>query len=183
MPARNGSAGATVWLGALSQMSAEHFREHFDAEVRGTVAEGAALTHRSVGRSRRARRAIRCVAIRRTGGLSPDEPRPDDRGGRRPVTRLRLDLTGAIQGVGFRPVYPPPRQHRTTGRFRAQHRRWRIDRGRGRAQALERFLARLDKEMPPRAAVFKRRTARSARAATAALSSRRARMPARGRRS
>ncbi len=32
-----------VWLGALSQMSAEHFREHFDAEVRGTVAEGASL--------------------------------------------------------------------------------------------------------------------------------------------
>jgi hydrogenase nickel incorporation protein HypA/HybF len=36
--------GATVWLGALSQMSADHFREHFAAEVRGTVAEGAALT-------------------------------------------------------------------------------------------------------------------------------------------
>lgn len=37
-------AGATVWLGALSQMSPEHFREHFDAEVRGTIAEGATLT-------------------------------------------------------------------------------------------------------------------------------------------
>lgn len=37
-------SGATVWLGALSQMSVEHFREHFDAEVRGTVAEGATLT-------------------------------------------------------------------------------------------------------------------------------------------
>ena len=36
-------AGVTVWLGALSQMSAEHFREHFAAEARGTVAEGAAL--------------------------------------------------------------------------------------------------------------------------------------------
>ena len=36
--------GATVWLGALSQMSADHFREHFAAEVCGTVAEGAALT-------------------------------------------------------------------------------------------------------------------------------------------
>jgi hydrogenase nickel incorporation protein HypA/HybF len=32
-----------VWLGALSQMSPEHFREHFDAEARGTVAEGASL--------------------------------------------------------------------------------------------------------------------------------------------
>jgi hydrogenase nickel incorporation protein HypA/HybF len=32
-----------VWLGALSQMSAEHFREHFDAGVQGTVAEGATL--------------------------------------------------------------------------------------------------------------------------------------------
>ncbi len=36
-------ARADIWLGALSQMSAEHFREHFDAEARGTVAEGAAL--------------------------------------------------------------------------------------------------------------------------------------------
>lgn len=37
-------AGAEVWLGALSQMSAEHFREHFDEEARGTAAEGAKLT-------------------------------------------------------------------------------------------------------------------------------------------
>jgi len=37
-------AEVTVWLGALSQMSAEHFREHFTTEARGTVAEGAALT-------------------------------------------------------------------------------------------------------------------------------------------
>jgi hydrogenase nickel incorporation protein HypA/HybF len=36
-------SGATVWLGALSQISAEHFREHFDTEARGTVAEGATL--------------------------------------------------------------------------------------------------------------------------------------------
>lgn len=36
-------SGATVWLGALSQISAEHFREHFDTEARGTVAEGANL--------------------------------------------------------------------------------------------------------------------------------------------
>ena len=33
-----------VWLGALSQISASHFREHFEAEVRGTVADGASLT-------------------------------------------------------------------------------------------------------------------------------------------
>jgi hydrogenase nickel incorporation protein HypA/HybF len=32
-----------VRLGALTQMSAEHFREHFAMAVRGTVAEGAAL--------------------------------------------------------------------------------------------------------------------------------------------
>ncbi len=36
-------ASVEVWLGALSQISPEHFREHFEAEVRGTVAEGAAL--------------------------------------------------------------------------------------------------------------------------------------------
>ncbi len=40
----DGVAGAAVWLGALSQMSAEHFREHFDQETRGTIAEGARLT-------------------------------------------------------------------------------------------------------------------------------------------
>lgn len=32
-----------VWLGALCQFSAVHFREHFDDEARGTAAEGAAL--------------------------------------------------------------------------------------------------------------------------------------------
>lgn len=32
-----------VWLGALSQFSPTHFREHFDDEARGTVAEGAEL--------------------------------------------------------------------------------------------------------------------------------------------
>ncbi len=33
----------TVWIGALSHLSAEHFREHFGIESRGTLAEGAAL--------------------------------------------------------------------------------------------------------------------------------------------
>lgn len=37
-------SGVAVWLGALSQMTAAHFREHFIAEVRGTIAEGATLT-------------------------------------------------------------------------------------------------------------------------------------------
>lgn len=32
-----------VWLGALSHMSEEHFREHFDQAAPGTPAEGAAL--------------------------------------------------------------------------------------------------------------------------------------------
>jgi hydrogenase nickel incorporation protein HypA/HybF len=32
-----------VWLGALSQFSPGHFREHFDEEVRGTLAEQATL--------------------------------------------------------------------------------------------------------------------------------------------
>ena len=31
----------TVWLGALSHFTPEHFREHFDDAARGTVAEGA----------------------------------------------------------------------------------------------------------------------------------------------
>lgn len=32
-----------VWLGALSQMSPEHFREHFVHEAAGSIAEGAEL--------------------------------------------------------------------------------------------------------------------------------------------
>ncbi|HUN46692.1 MAG TPA: hydrogenase maturation nickel metallochaperone HypA [Stellaceae bacterium] len=36
-------AAAQVWLGALSHMSPEHFREHFEEVSRGTVAAGARL--------------------------------------------------------------------------------------------------------------------------------------------
>jgi hydrogenase nickel incorporation protein HypA/HybF len=36
-------AGAKVWLGALSHLSEEHFREHFLIEARDTLAAGAAL--------------------------------------------------------------------------------------------------------------------------------------------
>jgi hydrogenase nickel incorporation protein HypA/HybF len=36
-------SSVVVWLGALSQFSPEHFREHFDEEARGTLVEGAAL--------------------------------------------------------------------------------------------------------------------------------------------
>ena len=35
--------GAKVWLGALSHLSAEHFREHFGIEARDTLAAGAVL--------------------------------------------------------------------------------------------------------------------------------------------
>ena len=34
---------ASVWLGALSHMSPDHFREHFDHAAAGTIAEGAEL--------------------------------------------------------------------------------------------------------------------------------------------
>lgn len=34
---------ANIWLGALSQFSPEHFREHFLDEARGSVADGAML--------------------------------------------------------------------------------------------------------------------------------------------
>jgi hydrogenase nickel incorporation protein HypA/HybF len=36
-------SGVVVWLGALSQFSPQHFREHFDDEARGTIVEYAAL--------------------------------------------------------------------------------------------------------------------------------------------
>lgn len=35
--------GVSVWLGALSHMSAEHFAEHFNRAASGTLAEGARL--------------------------------------------------------------------------------------------------------------------------------------------
>jgi hydrogenase nickel incorporation protein HypA/HybF len=37
-------AGVEVWLGALCHVSAGHFREHFERETAGTVAEGAELS-------------------------------------------------------------------------------------------------------------------------------------------
>jgi hydrogenase nickel incorporation protein HypA/HybF len=36
--------GVTVWLGALSHMSPEHFAEHFAQASAGTLAEGARLS-------------------------------------------------------------------------------------------------------------------------------------------
>ena len=36
--------GVRVWLGALTHLSAGHFREHFATEALGTKAEGARLT-------------------------------------------------------------------------------------------------------------------------------------------
>lgn len=36
-----GIVAVRVWLGALSQFSAEHFRTHFEEEARGTLAQGA----------------------------------------------------------------------------------------------------------------------------------------------
>lgn len=35
--------GLSVWLGALSHLSAEHFAEHFEQAAAGTIAEGAQL--------------------------------------------------------------------------------------------------------------------------------------------
>ena len=35
--------GVQVWLGALSHMSADHFRGHFEQASGGTIAEGALL--------------------------------------------------------------------------------------------------------------------------------------------
>ncbi len=42
----NGGAkvvGVSVWLGALSHITPEHFAEHFEEETKGTIAEGAKL--------------------------------------------------------------------------------------------------------------------------------------------
>ncbi len=36
--------GVSVWLGALSHMSPEHFAEHFEDAAAGTIAAGAEIT-------------------------------------------------------------------------------------------------------------------------------------------
>jgi len=35
--------GAKIWLGALSHLSGEHFREHYALEAQGSIAAGAIL--------------------------------------------------------------------------------------------------------------------------------------------
>jgi hydrogenase maturation protein HypF len=72
------------------------------------------------------------------------------------VSRVRLDLTGAIQGVGFRPfVHRLASFERLAGFVRNTGDGVSIE-VEGAAPALERFLTRLDKEMPSRAVIFKR---------------------------
>jgi hydrogenase nickel incorporation protein HypA/HybF len=41
--------GAKIWLGALSHLSTEHFREHYAIEARGSIAAGAILTIEASG--------------------------------------------------------------------------------------------------------------------------------------
>ena len=59
-------------------MSAEHFREHFDQEVRGTIAEGATLTL-EVRTIWPIRARSRSCCNPWTEGLTRDERRPADR--------------------------------------------------------------------------------------------------------
>jgi hydrogenase maturation protein HypF len=78
---------------------------------------------------------------------------------RQPVTRLRLDMTGAVQGVGFRPfVHRLASTEHLDGFVRNTGDGVSIE-VEGEAPALKRFLSRLDKELPPRAVVFRRSTA------------------------
>ena len=57
--------GAKVWLGALSHLSAEHFREHFAIEARHYARRRSGIGNRSVGRSRRSACPARSVGERR----------------------------------------------------------------------------------------------------------------------
>ena len=151
--ARDGGAervsGVVVWLGALSQFSPEHFREHFDEEARGTVAEGAALRSRcrrtsdirsaqnvmmqSIDLDIRRWRRVRCHE--RTPALTmQSEPRQ----------RLRLDVTGAVQGVGFRPFVHRLAVSEGLGGFVRNTGEGVSLEVEGPLPALDRFLARLD---------------------------------------
>jgi hydrogenase nickel incorporation protein HypA/HybF len=64
--------GAKVWLGALSHLSPDHFRDHFIIEAQGTLAAGAALEiEASEARTQR-----RCLcADRRVGRIRRGHPR------------------------------------------------------------------------------------------------------------
>jgi hydrogenase maturation protein HypF len=73
------------------------------------------------------------------------------------TTRLRLDLSGCVQGVGFRPyVFRLANAERLHGFVRntAQGVTVEVE---GTIEAVNRFVARLDNEMPPQARVFERR--------------------------
>jgi hydrogenase maturation protein HypF len=75
------------------------------------------------------------------------------------VTRLRLDMTGAVQGVGFRPfVHRLANTERLGGFVRNTGDGVSIE-VEGTGCALQRFLTRLDTELPPHAVIFERRSA------------------------
>src|ERR1019366_111352 len=75
------------------------------------------------------------------------------------VTRLRLDMTGAIQGVGFRPFVHRLASTEHLGGFVRNTGDGVSIEVEGAPRELQRFLTRLDREMPPTAVVFERRTA------------------------
>jgi hydrogenase maturation protein HypF len=75
-----------------------------------------------------------------------------------PVKRLRLDVTGVVQGVGFRPfVYRLASAENLHGSVCNTSDGVSIE-IEGEPSALERFLKRLDCEIPPHASVHERRT-------------------------
>jgi len=64
-------SGVVVWLGALSQFSPEHFREHFADEARGTLVEGAALrieTSQDIGHAEAQHVVMRSVDLELSDG-------------------------------------------------------------------------------------------------------------------
>lgn len=72
------------------------------------------------------------------------------------IRRLRLDLSGFVQGVGFRPfVYRLAQTEGLGGLVRNTAGGVTIE-IEGAAPSLERFLARLDRELPPGAAIHER---------------------------
>jgi hydrogenase maturation protein HypF len=74
-------------------------------------------------------------------------------------TRLRLDVTGAVQGVGFRPFVYRLATSEKLGGFVCNTGDGLSIEVEGATPALERFLTRLDAEMPRHAAVSERRRA------------------------
>ena len=92
----------SVWLGALSHMTPEHFREHFEDVLGGNARRGREIGHRDLRRHPRSRRDRRSPERRRGGDRRGMTAAPNGLAPSLPRIRSRIEVRGLVQGVGFR---------------------------------------------------------------------------------